>query len=272
MESYNPKFVPTPSGFTNTGAICWLNALIQSLLSCSVFNKTILENKDDLQKTDLGRLLFLLVRDSLMEKSTNHYTGAIRNVLTSQKNFGFGQECAEEGFHFLIDALNSNPVSYALTHRFRCSTVCFECKRVFSEGEDVNFTVKMFHYDGMNAFLDELKYQVSDIDGRCTCGSEIKRIYRLTMLPEIVIVVFNKFKHKKLITFPQRFELDSLGGEKMIFKQVAQIEHSGNMNGGHYWAHCLRQGSVYCMNDSSCTRGSFNPTPNTYMVFYNYSS
>ena len=40
----------------------------------------------------------------------------------------------------------------------------------------------------------------------------------------------------------------------MIFRQTAQIEHSGSMSGGHYWALCRRADGVYCLNDQSCTR------------------
>ena len=52
MEPYNKKFVPTALGSYNT-AICWLNSLMQSLLSCPSFTKQVLESQNDLEKQKL---------------------------------------------------------------------------------------------------------------------------------------------------------------------------------------------------------------------------
>ena len=57
--------------------------------------------------------------------------------------------------------------------------------------------------------------------------------------------------------------------EKYInYKLVSIINHSGSQNGGHYWANCLRNGSIYNLNDSSVSTGSFTPTREAYMLFY----
>ena len=66
-------------------------------------------------------------------------------------------------------------------------------------------------------------------------------------------------------------KLEFEGVDKPLkYTAVARIEHYGNMNGGHYMCHALRgDGKWYCFNDSNVSEGSFEVTPNTYIVIYN---
>lgn len=276
MEPYDAAYVPAPAGFRNTGAICWLNSLMQSLLSCPSFTRAVLRADQELGRTKLGSILYALTRDSLNNSATTHYTGQLRAAIVEQKHFGYGQECAAEGLTLMMDAIKSPTVTDVLTYRYRVGRVCFPCKAVVDDSskESPGHAIRMFHYDGTSDFMDSLKLQVDELDHsafQCDCGKMQSRVYRLTMLPEVVVVQFNKFYGKKLLPFPEQFTVDGTSGKKMIFRQTAQIEHSGSMSGGHYWALCRRADGVYCLNDQSCTRvPGFAPTANTHMVFYSY--
>ena len=91
------------------------------------------------------------------------------------------------------------------------------------------------------------------------------------MLPEIVIIMFNKYDHRTLHYFPEEFELTSTNNKIMVYQLVAQIEHYGSRFGGHYFAKCRRQNNkVYLLNDQGCTPDNFKPNVNTYIVIYHF--
>lgn len=46
LSKYQEKFIPKVIiGLNNTGAICWFNSLLQSLISLSSFNEHMINNK-----------------------------------------------------------------------------------------------------------------------------------------------------------------------------------------------------------------------------------
>ena len=96
------------------------------------------------------------------------------------------------------------------------------------------------------------------------------------MIPEILPIIFKKYdnKMKKLevkTLFPEKLEFTASGGKKkLVYKLVAQCEHSGTLNGGHYYAIGLRKDGWKLLNDSFVTDGTPGPTNNTYMVFYHF--
>jgi len=104
------------------------------------------------------------------------------------------------------------------------------------------------------------------------CGnSENKiKISYISMLPEIIPIIFTKYNKKTIINFPEFLTFNKLGGGELKYKLVAQSEHSGSMGGGHYYAIAQRKDDVYLFNDGSYSKNNFNPTLNTYMIFYHY--
>jgi ubiquitin C-terminal hydrolase len=93
------------------------------------------------------------------------------------------------------------------------------------------------------------------------------------MVPEILVVMSKKYdsEHKLNIytDFPEVMEFKGNANNKnMRYEAVAQIEHSGDLNGGHYWAICKRKGGWFEINDMTVTPSQFQPSVNTYIVLY----
>lgn len=116
------------------------------------------------------------------------------------------------------------------------------------------------------------------IDGRCpTCKTPSPptaaiRIYNLTMVPEIILGMFNLYGIRHAQYFPHRLEFPAHDGTLLVYNLVGQVEHAGTLSGGHYWAHGLRaDGRVYLLNDTGVSPSFFTPTPNTYIVAYHYA-
>ena len=62
-------------------------------------------------------------------------------------------------------------------------------------------------------------------------------------------------------------------GGALKYRLVAQIEHSGGLEGGHYWARCLRGGGAlqaFMLNDTGISPARFGPSAETYIVVYHF--
>lgn len=100
---------------------------------------------------------------------------------------------------------------------------------------------------------------------QCESKNDKIRAIRTRRLPDIIVCVCMKYNKKINTPFPETIEIN----EKLKYKVVAQMLHSGNIHGGHYWAHCIRHDGWYNLNDQSVNRISqFNSLPETYIVFY----
>ena len=120
--------------------------------------------------------------------------------------------------------------------------------------------------------------QVNKIsDFKCAGCQSIQtaiQVSQLRMLPEIIVITFNLYhqttRHARY--FPTTMSFPSVGEYKQLhYHIVGQVEHSGTLNSGHYWARCRRADGIFTLNDSNVSPSEFMPTPNTYMIAYHYT-
>jgi ubiquitin C-terminal hydrolase len=94
------------------------------------------------------------------------------------------------------------------------------------------------------------------------------------MIPEIIVCSFNIYARNGVARTPRYFpltlEFPATSGGTMMYKLVGQIEHSGSLAGGHYWARGLRKNGVFRLNDTSTAPSTFETTSGTYIVAYHY--
>lgn len=223
--------------------------------------------------------------------------------------FGAGQESASEALVHLLDMMDppqtsvaaesslgahvtsiESPITRLFLHRFRCDLVCRQCQKVVSVMTDYAVVFHLFYFDRLRRqpatpddFAKALKLHVTSTDDyqcpECKKKTTAFRVYHLTMSPEIMVCAFNiyvgKFGHgeRRARYFPERQVFPSVDRGSLTFRIVGQIEHSGSLSSGHYWARGLRNdGVVYRFNDTGVSPASFVPTPETYMVAYHYES
>lgn len=204
-------------------------------------------------------------------------------------------------------------ISQLFTSRIETSFYCYDCKQWKSVGKSTNIMFNIeanwnknniyndnstTTYDphrsppdsnpnqSSDSALDMSEYLLrsasrAEYGYTCSmCKSSAPKLRKdvLTMLPEILIVQAKKYNNQlqKLpgkTTFQSRLQFLGINGQMMIYEAVAQIEHAGNVSGGHYWAICKRQnGEWWRLDDMSTSPVSsgFSPTENTYIVFYHY--
>jgi ubiquitin C-terminal hydrolase len=222
--------------------------------------------------------------------------------------FGSSQECANEGLVLLLDMIEppdeteakkeaptsestakprDNPISRLFLHRYKCEVYCDCCKTLTSSVTDLSVQFSVGYMDRMRVkpqsvqvFSDSLVRVVSVTeDFYCSvCAKKVKayRIYRLAMIPEIAVCLFNIYDPPRPArSIPDSLLIPAIDGKHMKFRQVAAAEQTGDRNGGHYTARGLRHGGRVCyFNDSNVPSPcSFNPTrgnENKYLVFYNF--
>jgi ubiquitin C-terminal hydrolase len=179
-----------------------------------------------------------------------------------------------------------SPITRLFLHRFRCDLHCRECKKVVSKETDYAVNFNLFHLDRLRdppktveSFSKNIRLQVSANDGyicpNCKKMTAAYRVYNLTMVPEIIFCTFNLYVgyggSRVTRYFPASLEFPATDGGKLVFRLVGQVEHSGSLGGGHYWARGLRAGDrVFLLNDSSVSPSAFAPTPYTYIIAYHY--
>lgn len=108
----------------------------------------------------------------------------------------------------------------------------------------------------------------------CRCKGTGYRLYRLSMIPEIAVCLFNLYRHPRPLRFvPGTLSFPAKEGGSLLFVETAAVEHFGSLSSGHYIGRGLRaHGKVYLFNDSAFPQPTtFVASPNTYIAMYHYS-
>ncbi len=290
MTKYNNTYTCVPFGVTNTGSSCYFNSLLQCLLSCTSLIEASLQCKPINKITESFRQIVEASRklDKSSASPIDMFAHKLwRDIITmsnsrkDQVRMSSGQEDAHEGFMMFIESVEKiTNVKLLCEHRYNITIVCKDCNDIVVNSKEVGtcFEVSPNVFSAGNNDINSILYRSDNVISgfKCPkCGSTCDKVRseNLKMIPEILPIVLKKYAAKSLITFPEYLYFGSKldVGKQLQYKLVAQSEHFGSMNGGHYWAQALRSDGWYIINDSSYQKiNSFQPTDNTYMLFYHY--
>jgi ubiquitin C-terminal hydrolase len=302
LTKYNPEYVPEGQGFINLGATCYFNSILQCILSLPSIYEVLLKNKesDSVKKNKLAQNMINLWSAALRgERIYDLCIPIWRDIISisqSKSNrvkMDSGQQDAHEGLMVFLEAMETIPeVLQLFEHRHRITIHCPFCNEYVVDKKETGYTfevqpdlktpqIEQFKeldefYNKTMPLCDFLKKQNGYVDKEYKCpkcgklGEKFKSTV-LTMIPEIIPVVFKKYHGKVATPFPEKLEFMAKGGDKkLIYQLVAQSEHSGSMGGGHYWSVALRKSGWNTLNDGSVSPGNPGPTAQTYVIFYHY--
>lgn len=300
---YNKQLIVKGQGLVNFGNTCYFNSLLQCLMSCTSIFEVLNKNRNaehikaNRLVTDLLDLWDTALRGEPIMQKNRPVWEKIISVSQNQKtkihmDIG-GQHDAHDGLMMFFEAMKNVPeVLHLFEHRYKYELFCESCNSLVTETKELNtifdvqpdlktaqlekFKDRDPNYDKPMQLKDFLRQQNGYVDAdhicpKCQFKGEKFKTATLTMVPEIIVVLFKKYDRKQMTQFPISMEFSTNRGTKQLcYQLIAQSEHSGSMNGGHYWAICNRKDEDQILNDSSVSTGSLGPTENTYMAFYHY--
>lgn len=306
---YDQSMVPMAFGLNNTGSICWMNTLLQALLSHPAVNKTLLGAKRNLEQNVLAMTYCELIEKAMSNDMANLPFMSARILadlnkqlrIKKKKTIGFQQECADEGYTLLLDMLDCPELNNICRNVYEQMIQCPKCMKL-TTNRDTSYKIEMFIPADppmtMGDFCGWIRHHKSLVDVfKCPhCKEESLGVYRvevLKLLREVVVITFNKFYTKNVAWFPQTMEFPS-GPRKLTYSLVGTVCHSGSQYGGHYWANVLRPTNrgdstnmdvnmsvntnvspsmqVYNCNDSHVSAGNMNPSNEVFMLVYAMTS
>jgi ubiquitin C-terminal hydrolase len=263
---FDEKKLPDAFGLYNTGSICYFNSLLQLLASCTSLQEVQFHNCNELLKC-ISEYIDMIKNNNVNPNISFVILECLHKI---NPNFGNGQESASEAFTLLLDSINSIKLISMFISRYRCVIKCKECNNISEEKKDYSVIINLFHIKDELKEENILKYKDLLNDYKCEeCKKtgNAEREYRLTMTSEILTFCFNIYHDKKTHKFPEYLTFPGKG-TNLTYKLIGQIEHSGSLNGGHYWSRVLRKDGVYICNDNNFNKSNFTPTNTTYLIMY----
>ena len=118
-------------GLNNINSICYLNALIQSLLSCEKFIEAIKKNIEIfMNDTNVIGLLFY----NIINKMENNIKIDTDNYIMSLKLNFIGENCSHEALTFIIDKLHFENL---FEIKFQITIYCTNCNKITHQNIDI---------------------------------------------------------------------------------------------------------------------------------------
>lgn len=256
-----------PRGLKNTGTICYFNALLQGILSCPNLVKYFLthDHKSEISK-DFKRFINNEIDNVQLWKTFV--------TKTRFPAFGRGQEDASEGLTLLFQSIDCKQLDYHLLHKYEKDIKC-GCNNNQHIDESIICEISEQDLEQHDGNLNEyILNHVSELsDYKCDkCKKPAKNQHSsLKMIPEIFIIQYKKFHAKFIGSTPKYLKIPSKK-RIMAYELMCQVMHSGNMNGGHYWAICSREDGNYNINDASVTKSEelYTPKKTSYLLWYQF--
>lgn len=266
-------------GLNNIGSICYLNSLIQALISCKIFNSEIMssDSRDDSPMLKEFQHFLNHINSSVSKVET--IEPILKEIIKSHEFFGHQQEDVVEGFDIILNLVGDN-IASVFESIWDVNIFCSNCKLVVSNTTDTMRRITMerdyipyVKKRGIDMFVSGHMSRFSNYkcsSTQCDRTDGIK-VSRLIKPPNVMVVSFNKY-HTKWISEPHKDQMDVVYGKHRTkiakYKLMAVIHHRGSMISGHYTVTAIRDGFTFLFNDAKILNSEFSQNKNDYVLFY----
>jgi len=265
-------------GLHNLGNTCYMNSSLQCLRCIRELNAYI--NKNERLIEDVAGNYFSFVK-GIWNAGTAYDPRKIRvGVALAMEQFRNNcQHDAQEFLNGLLDTMHENLqvngssiVSDTFYGEYETVVTCEGCGNVSYTHEKFMFLTLpisenddtldgLFEKQSLAEYLcGENQYQCDNCRSLCNAT----KVTCVSKLPNTLIVHLKRFtKSRKINSFV------NLPAEYGDHELVGVINHSGELDGGHYTANVKIKNEWYVMNDSSCRSVQENiVTHQAYILFY----
>lgn len=307
LTPYNPKYTIKSNGFINMGNTCYINSLLQALISCTSIFEVLdrIKDKPHVLKNPIALYLLDLFHSSKKGESINRKCINIWKTIIEVSNkrkdnnmMQLGQqEDAHEGLMIMLDIFDTIPeIAILFQHRYCKQIYCDVCKKIVVDKKEINSVLEAdpnlkidqiekfknldSNYNKQMSLNQFILKQNSYVDENFICpnlqckskGFKFMSTY-LTMVPEILPIVLKKYNRKIVTPFPEKLYFDKKNSnERLVYMLVACIDHIGNRNGGHYYSFGLREDGWKLLNDMNVLDNKPEHSANNYVLIYHYST
>src|SRR5581483_10838717 len=155
---YKEVDTPMPFGLNNFGSICWWNSILQSLMSCSSFNRVMLATEADFKRrgNEFGiwycRAINNLLPFGSKKDSTEYWRLSevlhvcfTRELAKRKKKLDpYSQEGVANGLIVLLEILDSEDVYSLFNNKYKRYIECKTCGKDTSIVEDKSCIINLF--------------------------------------------------------------------------------------------------------------------------------
>jgi len=283
LIKWNEDYLTTLFKLNNTGTLCYLNSLIQCLMSLPAFNETLVNNyspeigcKNDILQSIYNLYSKNKYRDipsnEIKTETTRSVLAAMYRMRMKHQAYSIGlgsQEDAGEALKFILECLGDKFAEvFHVSHKMVIK--CLKCeKKHMSNNAPTEIFINMSannsqihgELDNKEAIENHIKIcMIAPEDYKCeNCDevntktkSNIRQFYYLSEMSSVLVLSFHGFQHnlingsykREARYFPQTLDFITESKKKLHYKVVAQIEQFGNLNFGHYTANCHKGSQV----------------------------
>lgn len=248
------------------GKICFINSIIQGLLSSKTFVNKVLNTENT--SNDVINLFKILITKMVKDIDIKSENYLIRKHLEMKYE---GQNCTHEALILLLDKMNMLDISKAI---YKTRIVCNKCLNIvktLSSDTVVHFIMYDTPKLRCDNFRDSIKAIVTEgsYDGVCNACDNDEFIFAdvLTHTSDLLIITLNQFMGKKVYNYLKYLTIPGCGAYRLI----STVNHRGNNNYGHYWTTVYTNSGTIIINDDTihkCVDGEINHNGDAFVLFY----
>lgn len=271
--------------FINRTNNCYLISVIQALLSIPILVNFLKNSDEESEIVTLFSNLINQLRDS--NKNLIESNSIIR-ILGKYDSFfnGRNQEDAHECLIRLFDILTKEYKNKGIRNKFnihfKTTVTCNKCDYLsinqFTDYSIIlNFKTQHNNKNNKNrhnlAELFEDYIRIEEVNAKCEkCRSgKISKCTRIVKLPQVLVVVFSKFNQlASSVEVSKKININ-LNNVDYFYNLISKINHTGNLNSGHYTADRLINGKWFNLNDDTIHEIKNEPRYDSkcYIAIYN---
>lgn len=264
MTVTDSKWICKPFGINNHSNICFINSMLQFLLSSPYVNKILNENFT--KENKLNHILNVII-NHVMKKDQIIITFKTIQIICVILKVNYNeQNDMMEHFSKVIEYINIKELTDTFKNEYDCFLQCKSCNESKKIVAEENIFIQLDSYN-----IEEEKILASQIDiegikcEKCNNDKHYKKNI-LTHLPANMIFVHNMYansdeKIKNKLSF-------NLKNGKYNYVLVSVVEYFGDYNNGHYISINHRDGGTFRCNDEFIMKVNSFESKNIYASMY----